>query len=221
MNILGTRSVASFLKWSTDTLFVFTVILFVAVIVGFTFIFFFTGPEYEIHGWPIYAEVPLSAFDIQPTVPGLEVIEVQIERPELGFTTQRSWETILIQLGSTIIGFIILLGFFRQLRQITGSLTKSNPFTFENVRRFRRLALLMMAGAPLSAARSAGISLYIRSHFKIAMPRKHFGMWELGFWGDMLESSVLLFLFLGLILLVMGEIIRIGLEYKQDSHSIV
>jgi lysylphosphatidylglycerol synthetase-like protein (DUF2156 family) len=221
MKILGTKSIASILKWSTDVMYVLVWIFGVAIFCLFVWIYFLHGPEYDIHGWPIYAEVPLSAFDIQPLKPGIEVIEVQIERPVIGFVTERSWETILIQLGTVVFGFTILIAFFRHLRQITHSLTKSNPFTFENVRRFRRLAILTLMGIPFSIARSAAISLYVRSHFDIGSPRKHFGMWDLGFWGDIAEDSVLLFLFLAMIFLVMGEIIRIGLEYKEDSHSIV
>lgn len=222
MKILGTRcSIASILKWSTDVMFVLVSILGGAILILFTWLYFISGPQYDIHGWPIYAEVPQSAFDIQPLKPGLEVIEVQIDRPTIGFITERSWETIVIQLGSVLVGFTILIAFFRQLRKITRSLTNSNPFTFENVKRFRRLAMLSLAGIPLSLARSAGISLYVRSHFEIGSPRKHFGMWDLGSLGDILEGEIMVFVFMAMIMLVMGEIIRIGLEYKEDSHSIV
>ena len=221
MRILGKYSVASLLKILVNLGYGFTIFFFSALILLFTFIFFFHGPEYDIHGWTIRADVPASAFEVRPLDPAIKVLELQIENPKIGFTTPRSWETITIRYGSTILSFLLMLAFFRHLRRITTAIAANNPFTAETVCSFRRLSLYMLAGAPLTLARETAISLYIRSHFEVGTERLHFGMWSLGTLGDILEGGVMVFVFLGLCLLVMAEIFRIGFEYKQDSQSIV
>lgn len=221
MRILGKYSVASLLKVLVNLGFGFTFFFFSALLIVFTFIFFFNGPEYDIHGWTIRADVPLEAFEVTPIDPGIRVLELQIENPQIGFITPRSWETIAIQYGTVLGGFLIMLFFFKHLRRIATAIAANNPFTAETVSSFRRLTLYMFAGAPLTLAREGAISLYIRSHFEVGTERLHFGMWGLGTLGDILESGVMIFVFLGLCLLVMAEIFRIGFEYKQDSQSIV
>ena len=221
MRILGKYSVASLLKILVNLGYGFTIFFFSAILLVFTFISFCHAPEYDIHGWTIRADVPASAFEVRPLDPAIEVIELEIENPRIGFITPRSWETIAIQYGSVIGGFLLMLAFFKHLRRITAAIAANNPFTAETVRSFRRLCLYMLAGAPLTLARESAISLYIRSHFEVGNERLHFGMWSLGTLGDILESSVMVFVFLGLCLLVMAEIFRIGFEYKQDSQSIV
>jgi len=221
MRILGKYSVASLLKILVNLGYGLSIFFFSALLLVFTFVFFFQGPRYDIHGWKIRADVPVEAFEVRSLDPDIEVIELQIENPQIGFITPRSWETIAIQYGTVLGGFLIMLMFFKHLRRIATAIAANNPFTKETVDSFRRLSLYMFAGAPLTLAREGAISLYVRSHFEAGYPRLHFGSSDLGTMGDILESGVMIFIFLGLCLLVMAEIFRIGFEYKQDSQSIV
>ncbi|MFQ5770017.1 MAG: hypothetical protein ACE5HX_05740, partial [bacterium] len=160
MKILGKKSIASFLKVLIDILWYFVLTVFSLIFILFVVMFFFMGPMYEIHGWPVHIEPSLIAFEIQPKDTGRSVIEVQVEKTELSFETERDWQTIAIRFTNLLVGGALVLMFIQLLRKIIGTLTQQNPFVWENVVRFRKMALLIFILPFFEAIRGFFISLY-------------------------------------------------------------
>ncbi len=221
MKILGKRSIATVLKVAINFLWYFVLFVFSGIFVAFVVIFFFTGTSYEIHGWPVHIEPSPTAFEIQSKNQEHSVIEVQVEKTELSFKTERDWQTITMRFTDLVVGGGMILMLIHLLRSVIGTLIINKPFVWENVIRFRKMAVLIILLPFFEAIRGLFISMYIRANFTIARPLKHLGMWDLGAAGDFFRHFDLGWIFLGLVFLVLAEIFRSGLQYKEDSESIV
>ena len=221
MRVIGKRSIASFLKFMIDFVWYSAIVAFGGALLLFIWMFFFSSSTYEIHGWPVYFEQNVESSGIHPISGDIDLLEIETDRARIGFRTSSDWQPKFIRLTSLIVGGCIILLIVRNLRIIIDSIVKNNPFNHENVTRFRKIALLFIGVSLFSAIRSASIAIYIRSRFVIDNPGNPFNPFELGVFGDLLRSINGHLIFIALVMLVLGEIFRLGLEYKEDSHSIV
>ena len=221
MRILGKRSVASFLKFLFDFVWYFAILIFSAVFVFFVYHFFIQGPSYEVHGWPIHVEPSVESFGIRPLDNSTDILEVRVDGAEIGFRTEGDWQPKALRMINLLVGAWLVLLIIYHLRRLMASVAKGTPFIRENVSRFRKAAILLLAIALFDAVRGIFIARYIRSRFSIDNPANPLHPLELRALGDFLQNLDGGLILLGLILLVLGEIFRIGLDYKEDSHSIV
>ena len=221
MRVIGKRSIASFLKFMTDFVWYFAIVVFSGIFIYFIWMFFLSGPSYEVHGWPVYFEPRVEASGIRPISGDMEILEIEIDRAEIGFRTSGDWQPKAIRLVSLIIGGLMILLIVHHLRRIIGSIVNSNPFIQENVARFRKIALLFIGVTVFGAIRGTLIGIYIRSRFVTDNFNNPFNPLELGVFGIFLRSISAHLIFIALVMLVLGEIFRLGLEYKEDSHAIV
>lgn len=212
MKWLGKKSVASLLKWIND----FFLILFTLLYIGMMtfFIFRFSNASYDIYDWPIELNPKFASHSVNPTTPGKEVIEITSKQYEISFHTERDWVTITYMLIGGTIALAWMIRFLWLIRQILISMVRENPFNRANAIRFRHIGFLIMFLPILMALRHLVTSLYVHAHFTVPGPpyspvRTFFNHFDLGF------------IFLGLLILLLAEIFRLGTEYKEDSQSIV
>ena len=222
MRIIGKRSIASLLKLVIDIVWYAAIVLYSATFVFFIWTYFISsGPSYEIHGWPIYLESGAARSTVSPTAGGIEILEIAVDEAEIGFRASGDWRPKIIRLVSLIAGGSMGLLIVHNLRRIIGSAAKRNPFIRENVSRFRNVAYLFIGVAVFEAIRGTVIAAYIRSHFSMENLNYRFSPLGLEPLGDFIRSFSGHLIFLALMMLVLGEIFRLGLEYREDSQSIV
>jgi len=93
-------------------------------------------------------------------------------------------------------------------------MVKKNPFVWENVRRFRLIALLVMIIPFFQGLWYMLASIYYHSNFSFEAPPHNL-------FKDFINHFPLKYILLGFVLLIMAEIFRIGTEYREDSQSII
>lgn len=221
MRVIGKRSIASFLKFMIDFVWYLAIVAFSGIFVFFIWTFFLSGPSYEVHGWPVYFEPSVETSGIRPIGGDIEILEIKIDRAEIGFSASTDWQPKVIRLLTLIVGGWMALLIVHHLRRVIASIVNSNPFIQENVQRFRKIALLFIGITVFNAIRGTLIAIYIRSRFVTENFNNPFRPLELGVFGDFLRSFSGHLIFIALVMLLLGEIFRLGLEYKEDSHSIV
>lgn len=221
MRVIGKRSIASLLKLIIDCVWYLAIALYSGTFIFFIWTFFLSGPSYEIHGWPVDFEPSVETTGIRPLSDDIEILEIVIDKAEIGFRTSGDWQPKVVRLVSLIVGGCMGLLIVHNLRRIIGSIVNSNPFIQENVARFRKVALLFVAITVFEAIRSTLIAVYIRSRFVTGNLNNPFDTPELGAFGDFVRSLNGHLIFIALAMLILGEIFRLGLEYKTDSQSIV
>jgi hypothetical protein len=109
----------------------------------------------------------------------------------------------------------LLIGILWLLRKVLGSLVEGQPLTEVNARRFRWMGILIV-GLWLSMALTGILAnLYLQSHFDLpASPNP---------WGpiSLIMTLPTTKLFLGLLIILMAEIMRIGAEHREDSEAVI
>jgi len=212
MKWLGKKSVASVLKWIND----FFLILFSLGYLGMIILFSirFSNASYDMYDWPIELDPKFSSHSVIPITSGKEVIEITSTQYQISFHTERDWVTIIYILIGGTLALAWMIRFLWLIRQILISMIRENPFSRANAIRFRHIGFLIMVLPVLMALRHLVTSLYIHAHFTVPGPayspvRTFFNHFDLGF------------IFLGLLILLLAEIFRLGTEYKEDSQSIV
>ena len=135
---------------------------------------------------------------------------LELNAGKLHFTQDKTWGSVFFSLIGMWIGFAISLGITNLLRKIFDSLTDDNPFITENAQRLRQIALLIILIAPLSFMRDLFLNWYLRQNFVID--------------GSAIQTHLTLdfkTVFIGLILLIIAEIFRIGTRLKEEQELTV
>lgn len=221
MRVIGKRSVASLLKFMVDLVWYIAIAALSVAFVFFIWKLFLSGPAYEIHHWPIHLESSVESIGISPVGDGIELLELKIDEAEISFRTRGDWKPKVIQMANLIIEGCLLLLIVHNLRRIIGSIVNRNPFIQENVARFRKVALLFIGITVFEAIRGTLIAVYLRSRFLTGNFNNPYNPLQLGVFGDFIRSFEWHLIFIALAMLVLGEVFRLGLEYKEDSQSIV
>lgn len=221
MRVIGKRSIASFLKLTIDILWYISIVLYSGTFIFSVWTLFLSGPSYEIRGWPIDFDPIVETGGIRPVGDDMEILEIVVDKAEIGFRTRGDWRPKVIRLGSFIVGSCLALLILYNLRKLISSVVIANPFIKENVARFRSIALLFIAITLFEAIRETLIGVYIRSRFIIENSNDSFTSLELETFGAFLRNFHWHLVFVALAMLVLGEIFRLGLDYREDSQSIV
>ncbi|KAA5546412.1 DUF2975 domain-containing protein [Adhaeribacter rhizoryzae] len=145
-----------------------------------------------------------------PAATNINNVTLKLNAGELHFTQDKSLPLVIYNLGVMWIGFAISLGITNLLRKIFDSLTDNNPFVVENAQRLRQIALLIILIAPITFMRDLFLNWYLRQNFVID--------------GSAIQTHLTLdfkTIFIGLILLIIAEIFRIGTRLKEDQELTV
>lgn len=138
---------------------------------------------------------------------------------KLRFNSSAAWiEGGILFLTIAAIFYIGVILWFS--RKVVLSLQNNSPFTFENYRRLRLIGILVLILDPLKWIVSLLIRIWVNSNFILPLGGKslanylgyHFGF-TLGSADSFLYNSVLF----GLIILVIAQVFRHGLDMKEEQ----
>jgi hypothetical protein len=212
MNILGKKSLAAVMKLFFELFMIVWIIFWTGLLIFLGIRF--SNPTYPVMDLPIYHYTSIPTDGIKVITPGKELIDIQSRALYFRFQTERDWETIVLSIIGILSSFIISLWALWLVRNILVSLVKKNPFIRENVRRFRMIALLAFIVPVLGSLWGTSIFLYIRTHFSFSDSLSN----PISYFFSNFDWKFILF---GFLILIMAEIFRLGMEYREDSQSIV
>lgn len=208
MKVLGKHSISSVLQviimvaWYIQLLFL--ILLTVLLIVKFS-----TADIIESD-----LEVRLTQSKVVAVTPAPETTiskpTLNLDSGKLHFTQNQSWELVSYNLGVMWIGFAITLSITYLLRKIFDSLAQNKPFLMENTRRLRQIALLIILLSPFNLAKEVFTNWYVKHNFILE--------------GSGIRTHVVIDLqtiFIGLVILIIAEIFRIGTQLKEEQDLTV
>jgi hypothetical protein len=152
---------------------------------------------------------------IRPISSDKEVIELESRMAVLTFRTEGGTPVRILGLSGLTVMIGLLIGILWLLRKILGSLVAGQPLTEINARRFRSIGILIV-GLWLSMALFEILGhLYLQSHFVLPPNPGPPGPISL------IMTLPTTKLFLGLLIILMAEIMRLGAEHRADSEAVV
>ncbi|RDV15904.1 DUF2975 domain-containing protein [Pontibacter diazotrophicus] len=211
MRTLGKYSLASFIKFIITAAWYIQIFFLILLTVAITFKFFSntTAPT------PETVEVRLTesrSIDVTTAsvAENISAANLELDTGKLTFSHQSSKQIIGFNLLSMWIAFSISLTVTYLLRKLFKSLTQNDPFVVENAQRLRLIAFLIMLEPVTSFAHDAFVNWFIQHNFLLdgSGIRAHL-------------SIDLKTLFVGLIVLVIAEIFRIGARMKEEQELTV
>jgi hypothetical protein len=209
MKILGKRSVASGLKLWLDILF------YIAIVAAVVFVgrggYYLVAPNsegFELDA-PVQFRLDRNAYSITSTKLGVDQSSiVDVSGTFKSNVILRPLVVTYLALGTVIAVVVLLVLSF--LRRIFASLVDGHPFTMDNARRIRWIAITVLCGEVAGSVVVFITQRYIRSNFESQ--------------GLTLNADLALDLstiFVGLVLLVLAELFRIGSELQIDKDLTV
>jgi hypothetical protein len=209
MRIIGKRSVASGLKLWLDILYVIVVIAGVAFVGLGAYYLIAPDPEgFEVDA-PVSLRLDGSAFRITSAKLGVEQSIIDDVTGMVRFNVPlRPLIVMYLALGTVMAAVVVFV--LLCLRRIFASLVAGYPFTLDNARRIRWIAVIVLCGEVAVKLVEFFTQRYIRSNFEAE--------------GLTLNADFALDLstiFVGLVLLVLSELFRIGSELQREKELTV
>ncbi len=198
----------------------------IAVVVVLMFIMTVGSPEDALRSaWPIEVSQSLLSQPLTTNNEHLSNLTMIINRGTILFSSDR-FGYYLLKLVDAVFMFALVIGITVLLKRIFLALRAQHPFTVSNARRIRNVALLVVAIAPYSFVKSLIYRYYIQSH--IILEDSTYAAWS-----NFLSSSIptdqvwiavdfnIQALLIGLVLLIIAEVFRVGVLIQADNESIV
>jgi hypothetical protein len=216
MKLTGKRSLAWVLKWLTTL-----AILFWAAILIWVWP---VGVRESLRPSSVVPDFPISyhwtypgPLDdvIRPITADKEVIELESHMATLTFRTEGGTPVRLLGLSGLTVMMGLLMGILWLLRKVLGSLVEGQPLTEVNARRFRWMGILIVGLWASMALFGILGHMYLQSNFD--MPPNP------GLSGpiSLIMTLPTTKLFLGLLIILMAEVMRLGAEHRADSEAVV
>lgn len=216
MRLLGKRSLAWVLKWLTTL-----AILFWAAILVWVWP---VGVRESLRPSSVVPDFPISyhwtypgPLDdvVRPISSEEEVIELESHMATLTFRTEGGTPVRILGLSGLTVMMGLMIGVLWLLRRVLGSLVEGQPLTEVNARRFRWMGILIVGLWASGALFGIFGNIYLQSHFDLPP--------NVGPPGPMSLIMTLptTKLFLGLLIILMAEVMRIGTEHRVDSEAVV
>ncbi len=211
MQLLGKRSLAWALRLITEVTLVAWLLLLAFVLVVMARERTSAGGGRQVQ---LYFQVTLPTEIVQPATPDNTVYNVDTNRLRFHYRANKSSALELVSvLGALVIKWGAFAFILWNLRQILASLVAKQPLTLANARRFRTISFLMVFGAASEALRRSLECLDLQPLFPLLPPRGVFGLYV-----DHFDKSDL---FTALLILVMAEVLRLGVEHRVDSEAVI
>jgi hypothetical protein len=227
MQAIGTKSVASFLTW------IITAALFLSAVSGgivilMVIVLMITSSESQdflVSAWPVWVDRVQAPFALVAAHRNVSELALNVNQGTLHFASTGLGYYLLKLLDAVFnIGVVVVI--LALLRQIFATLAQNHPFTPENARKLRTIAILILLIAPYNLLKSLVYYLYITRH--VSVSGGDFLYWSEWFRSASMEGKILIVpevgiqpLLIGLVLLVIAELFRIGAELQTDKESII
>ncbi len=152
--------------------------------------------------WPVYFVATVQE-DIVSQSPNVLIKGIRVNDGTLLFDTKNDWQAnIMMLLGILIVAFpFIIVTYY--IRKVLNSFMGNTPFLKSNLRRIRFIGTLLVLYP---------IIVYIFGFFYIGYLNANFEGYEF------VNSVTLWPLFFGLFALVLSEVFRLGIEYREDHN---
>ncbi|MEM6841478.1 MAG: DUF2975 domain-containing protein [Bacteroidota bacterium] len=198
---------------------IFEILIAVAVLV----IFIITATSEEdalLSAWPIVVAEDQSRYGTVSDNASVIVNQgtIQFSTKSIGYYLLKSVEAIFT--------FFIVIGITLLLRDILYSLHRQQVFTTENARRIRNISLLIILFTPYSIAKSFIYRGYLISNIRIE--GKEYASLFSNFSGELSSNQIWInvdvniqALLIGVVLLIIAEVFRMGVLIRLDNESIV
>jgi hypothetical protein len=209
MRIIGKRSVASGLKLWLDILYVIVLIAAVAFVGLGAYYLIAPDPEGLQVDAPVSFRLDENAFSITSAKLGVERSIIDDVTGMAKFNVPLR-PLILMYLALVTVMAVVVVFVLLCLRRIFASLVEGYPFTLDNARRIRWIAVIVLCGEIVIKLVEFFTQRYIRSNFEAE--------------GLTLNADFALDLstiFVGLVLLVLSELFRIGSELQREKELTV
>jgi hypothetical protein len=128
-------------------------------------------------------------------------------------TAENDLRSAVMRFVGTIIGFGLFAWILWHIRQILASLVVREPLTTTNARRFRTIGFLVIAEALYKPIESALGYLHVQPYFGLLPDQGFLSLYS----GDFEPSKI----FLGLLVVLMAEVLRLGTEHRLDSEAVI
>ena len=227
MQATRTRSVATVLRWMINVaLFIvsvsggLTLLLMVVIMVTSTH-----PKDMLVSAWPVWVDQVQTPFELVATSRNLKELALNVNKGSLHFSsTDIGYYALKLLDAMVSIGIVVAV--LALLRQIFDTLALNHPFIPENARKLRTIAILVLVIAPYNLLKSLVYYLYITRN--VAVQGGEFLYWSEWFRSGSGEGKILIVpqvdflpVLVGLVLLVIAELFRIGAELQQDKESII
>jgi len=219
MELFKKMSAARTVQLSLSVLWIISLIIAILMLGFFVFICFL--PEYDPGGWTLMMDPSVLNYPIEPMVDGLHQVRMDNAEFEMGFTSPTRASTIIFQLIRVLVGMYIMLQILFLAKKIAYSWPDKNPFSIKNIIRLRKIALLMIVVPIFHAADLLSTHYFLLSKFDFPVAPGFFINWDLGMLGNILSRSKWEYLLVGVGILALSEVFKKGLEYQEDSTSIL
>ncbi|MBT4967757.1 MAG: DUF2975 domain-containing protein [Bacteroidetes bacterium] len=217
MELIKKISAARIIQISMNILWIVSLVI-AGGMVGF-FIFICFLPEYDPGGWTIMIDPDSVHYSISSKVSDMSKIRFEASEIELGFTTPTRFGIILFQFSRVVAGMFILLQILYSTRKIASSWTDKSPFSMDNIRRLKKIAIYLMI-IPLFASLDLICTHYfLSSRFEFPVDPGFFINWNMGMVGNILSRFHWEFLLFGVGIWALSEVFKKGLDYQEDSKS--
>jgi hypothetical protein len=190
MRYLGKGSVASFLRVMLNIAWYFLFVIIGLVLIGVLTVAFF-GPKLVPHG--VGANFNFGAEFIS-----FSFSQVQLQNPQAIFLGFLGWILAMFSVAQAVI---------YQLRKIFATLRDGSAFTRQNARRVRSIGLIIIGGSVLQSIVNYLVGWVMMNNITIP------GV-EINATSDLHLGGV----FMGLLILVLGEIFRQGASLQEDQN---
>ena len=216
MRLTGKRSLAWVLKWLTTLAILFWAVILLWILpvgVRESLRSSYVVPDFPISYHWSYPGPPNEV--VRPISSDKEVLELVSRMAVVTFRTERDTTVMVLHLSRLIVWVGLLVGILWILLKILGSLVAGHPLTELNARRFRRMGILIVFWGLSTGLYEILGDLYLQSHFDLPGSPGPPG----------LISMIITFptseVFLGLLIILMAEVMRIGTEHRVDSEAVV
>ncbi len=219
MESLKKVSAARIVQVSLNILWIISIIIGGGMLVLFVFICFL--PEYDPGGWTILLDPGSIKYSIDPMVEGLSKVRLETGQFEMGFSSPTRAGTIIFQFARVIIGMFILLKILYLSRKIAFTWPDKSPFSLKNIQRLRSIGFYFIV-IPLFASLDLITTHYfLASKFDFPVDPGFFINWDLGMVGNILSRFKWEYFLFGVGILALAEVFNTGLEFQEDSSSIL
>ncbi len=199
VNYLGQKSLSVFLRYLVNFLWYSQLIIVGLILIKFLANLF--SPE-NTFSWPVSFVAKVQE-DIVSQNPNILGSKIQVAEGTLLFDTMNDWHANAMMLLGVLIIAAPFLAITFQVRKILKSFISNDPFLKSNLRRIRLIGIMLMLYPIVLYIFGIGYSNYLNSNFG-----EYDFVNNMDFWP----------LFFGLFTLVISEVFRLGIEYREDNN---
>jgi len=196
----------------------------IALFVAVSLVFTVSGEGELISAWDIEVREQLADFHVIPENAIIDDPKIKIDKGVIQFTSS-SISYYILKSVDAVIEILAVILIIVLLRNTVYSIRSNHPFATENVRRIKYIAFIFILISPYSLIKSLVYRSYIVHNIDVA-GKEFANIFSLSnninkneIWLN-LELNIQALL-MGIVLLVIAEVFRVGVLIKEDNDSIL